>query len=97
MSEKPEEPQVDLENYYIAFRVHAALVSVLALLVYDIFCTLGKEAEVIWKRKFSIPSLLYLVIRVSTLGNALAEVSENILGPATFTVRLDIPTVRSFL
>lgn len=45
-----------------------------ALLTYDACCTLEEEIEFIWKRQFSIPSLLYVVIRTSTLGSAITTV-----------------------
>lgn len=57
----------------------------LALLTYDMFCTFGEEVEVIWKRKFSVPTFLYLAIRLCTWGYFVFGTSLTYI-PTTITV-----------
>lgn len=40
----------------------------LALFAYEILITLDEEIESVWKRRITLPSILYLVMRIGTLG-----------------------------
>lgn len=59
----------------------------LALLVYEVFSTWDEEIEVIWKRRFSIPSLLYVSIRIGTLAYIVINVVISLYNPGNLTVR----------
>lgn len=39
-----------------------------ALFVYEMLITIDQEIEAIWKRRFTVPSLIYLTMRMGTLG-----------------------------
>lgn len=51
--------------------------------------TIEQEVEAIWMRKFSIPGLLYLVMRFFTLGYIILDISMTlpIFGPPSVDVR----------
>ncbi|KAJ3476406.1 hypothetical protein NLI96_g11177 [Meripilus lineatus] len=66
------EPEIPISEIIKIYRdgqnYNYTAMSMLALLTYDMFCTFGEEVEVIWKRKFSVPTFLYLAIRLCTWG-----------------------------
>lgn len=57
-----------------------------ALLIYDIICTLDEEIDVIWNRKFSLPTFLFFSIRIGTIGIVFFEISAAFFGPVTVKV-----------
>ncbi|KAJ3479274.1 hypothetical protein NLI96_g9182 [Meripilus lineatus] len=71
-------------SYYAGQEISYCLTSILALLLYDACCTVEEEVKVIWTRRISTASVLYLMIRLSTFGNALVEMTIS-LTPTTLT------------
>ncbi|KAJ3481334.1 hypothetical protein NLI96_g7728 [Meripilus lineatus] len=53
-------------------------VSVLVLFAYEMLITLDEEIETIWKRRITLPSILYLVMRVGTLGYLILNATQAI-------------------
>ncbi|KAJ3482830.1 hypothetical protein NLI96_g6714 [Meripilus lineatus] len=62
-------------------RVYSATtdISLPALFVYDFLCTFEEEKEVIWKRRFSGPSFLYVALRLFTAGYILLQILINLV------------------
>ena len=62
------------------------------------FLTLDQEVEAIWTRKFTLTSLLYIVMRISTLAWILLDIGSSlpIFGPPTILVGLMSVRVSSF-
>ena len=50
----------------------------LALFAYEMLITLDEEIETIWKRRITLPSILYLVMRVGTLGYLILNATQAI-------------------
>ena len=50
----------------------------LALFAYEMLITLDEEVETIWKRRITLPSILYLVMRVGTLGYLIINATQTI-------------------
>ncbi|KAJ3483234.1 hypothetical protein NLI96_g6462 [Meripilus lineatus] len=80
-----------LEAYYSNLQgVRFSRVALLALFVYEMLITIDQEIEAIWKRRFALPSLLYLLMRFGTLGFLIlyAQGPLSFLGPPSLVVSL---------
>lgn len=73
-------------------RVYSATtdISLPALFVYDFLCTFEEEKEVIWKRRFSGPSFLYVALRLFTAGYILLQILINLV-PGDINVSPQFP------
>ncbi|KAJ3481329.1 hypothetical protein NLI96_g7730 [Meripilus lineatus] len=80
---KPAGIMGELETYYSSQQgIKYSRAALLALLVYEILITIDKEVKVVWKYRFTPISLVYLVLRMGTLGCMIlyAASSLSILG-----------------
>ncbi|KAI0786252.1 hypothetical protein C8Q75DRAFT_288012 [Abortiporus biennis] len=57
----------DLEGFWVDFIGTASYVSMSTLAVYDYFITFDQEVRHIWKQKFNVSSVIYIVIRYANL------------------------------
>lgn len=91
----PSQPLVSSQSGFFWYNVRLATVLRIALLILELFYTLEKEVDAIWKRKFSAVTFLYAMIRGCTLGYILV-INTSIFIPVMITVSLLFKT-RLFL
>ena len=91
----PSQPLVSSQSGFFWYNVRLATVLHIALLILELFYTLEKEVDAIWKRKFSAVTLLYTMIRGCTLGYILI-INTSIFVPAKMKVRF-VFKIRMFL
>ncbi|KAJ3481333.1 hypothetical protein NLI96_g7727 [Meripilus lineatus] len=72
-------------SYFTEQGVRFCRAALLALFVYEMLITIDQEIEAIWKRRFTVPSLIYLTMRMGTLGASLG------------TCRVEVYLLRSLL
>ncbi|KAJ3483232.1 hypothetical protein NLI96_g6459 [Meripilus lineatus] len=80
----------DIRFYHEGQSANYAFMALPTLLVYEVFSTWDEEIEVIWKRRFSIPSLLYVSIRIGTLAYIVINVVISLYNPGNLTVYANI-------
>jgi len=67
----------------IEFKMKASCFACVVISFYDITLTFSREVECIWKRKFSVGSLLFFVSRYCSLGRTIMELLVSIYVPTS--------------
>ncbi|KAJ3483238.1 hypothetical protein NLI96_g6457 [Meripilus lineatus] len=75
----------DISSYYLGQSLDYSSLPLPVLLIYEVFSTFDDEVNVIWKRKFSLPSLLYFSIRIGALAYFVINESTAFYSPEDIT------------